>query len=80
MPYFRYRGISYIAIPDPVVVPVPEAWIGNPVRLEIRASNATHYTFSAGPANARSKMQTIVEVSNEAVSWGFTGDEFLFMR
>ncbi|KAI0442745.1 glycosyl hydrolase [Xylaria telfairii] len=73
VPYFRFRAISYIPVPDDVVVAVPESWQRAPLRLEIRASNATHYVFSAGPAGSMSRMRTLVEVSNEAVSWGFTG-------
>jgi hypothetical protein len=47
------------------------------VTLEIKAANATHYSFSVGPAGRRSAMQTVLYASNEAVSWGFTG-EFVF--
>ncbi|KAF7531361.1 hypothetical protein G7054_g8969 [Neopestalotiopsis clavispora] len=72
IPQLRFRAMSYIAVPDPVIVPLPDVWRGRALRLEIRASNATHYTFSAGPADARSQMQTLVEASNAAVSWGFT--------
>ncbi|KAI0812878.1 glycosyl hydrolase [Xylaria sp. FL0064] len=73
IPQFRFRGISYVAVPEDIVVPVPMAWRDRKLRLEIRASNATHYVFSAGPADAMSQMKTLVEVSNEPVSWGFTG-------
>ncbi|KAI0466561.1 glycosyl hydrolase [Xylaria cf. heliscus] len=73
IPHFRLRGISYVPVPDDIVVPVPAPWRGSPLRLEIRASNATHYVFSAGPAGAMSQMRTLLEVSNEPVSWGFTG-------
>ncbi|KAI1424650.1 glycosyl hydrolase [Xylaria sp. FL1777] len=73
IPQFRFRGISYVVVPDDVVVPVPAAWRDKKLRLEIRASNATHYVFSAGPADAMSQMKTFIEVSNEPVSWGFTG-------
>lgn len=73
---FRFRGISSVAVPDPAIVPVPDVWREQKLRLEIRADNATHYTFSAGPANARSQMQTLVDASNTAVSWGFTGETF----
>ncbi|KAI1175626.1 glycosyl hydrolase [Nemania sp. FL0916] len=72
-PHFRFRGISYIPVPADIVVPVPEAWQGAPLRLEIRASNVSHYALSAGPADAMSQMQTLLEVGNDAVSWGFTG-------
>jgi hypothetical protein len=73
IPQFRFRGISSVAVPDPVIIPVPEEWSGQRLKLEIKASNMTHYTFSAGPADAMSKMQDIIQVSNAPVSWGFTG-------
>ncbi|KAK7750793.1 hypothetical protein SLS62_007346 [Diatrype stigma] len=72
-PHLRFRGESYVPVPDDIVVPLPEAWRDRALRLEIRASNMTHYSFSAGPADAMSEMQTVLDVSNEAVSWGFTG-------
>lgn len=72
-PHFRFRGISYVPVPDPVVVPVPATWAGTQLRLEVRAVNVSHYAFSAGPANAESEMRTILTASNDAVSWGFTG-------
>ncbi|KXX73505.1 Non-reducing end alpha-L-arabinofuranosidase BoGH43B [Madurella mycetomatis] len=73
IPHVRFRGESYVPVPEPVVVPVPVAWRGKPLRLEIKATNMTHYAFSAGPAEARSLMQTLLYASNEPVSWGFTG-------
>ncbi|KAI0133485.1 glycosyl hydrolase [Xylariales sp. AK1849] len=72
-PHFRFRGISYNVVPDPVIVAVPGDWVGKTLRLEIKASNATHYALSAGPADAMSEMQTLIDVSNAPVSWGFTG-------
>ncbi|KAI1387689.1 glycoside hydrolase family 43 protein [Hypoxylon trugodes] len=73
IPHFRFRGISYIPIPGDIVEPISQAWLGKPLRLEIKAHNMTHYSLSAGPANALSEMRTVIEVSNTAVSWGFTG-------
>jgi hypothetical protein len=73
-PHFRFRGISYVKVPDPLVVPLPQDWVGRPLRLEIKAVNMSHYAFSAGPAHALSEMQTIMTVSNNPVSWGFTGE------
>ncbi|KAI3317765.1 glycoside hydrolase family 43 protein [Xylariaceae sp. AK1471] len=73
IPQFRFRGISYISVPKDIVVPVPPAWRSKTLRLEIRASNVTHYALSSGPADAMSQMRTILEVSNAPVSWGFTG-------
>ena len=73
IPQLRFRGETEVAIPEDIVVPLPEAWRNAPLRLEIRASNMTHYTLSAGPADAMPEIMTVVEVSNEGVSWGFTG-------
>lgn len=72
-PHFRYRGISYVPVPAPIVTSVPPEWVGKTLTLEIKAFNSSHYAFSAGPADAASLRRTIVTVSNEAVSWGFTG-------
>ncbi|KAI5922477.1 glycoside hydrolase family 43 protein [Camillea tinctor] len=73
IPQLRFRGISYTAVPEDIIAPVPAEWTGKTLRLEIRASNMTHYAFSAGPADSMSQMNTLLEVSNTAVSWGFTG-------
>ncbi|KAI1087305.1 glycoside hydrolase family 43 protein [Rostrohypoxylon terebratum] len=69
----RFRGISYVPVPDDVIAPIPKSWTSKPLRLEIKAHNMTHYSMSAGPADALSEMRTILEVSNAPVSWGFTG-------
>lgn len=78
VPHLRFRGISYIPVPEDVIVPLPTEWSGSPLRLEIKAFNVTHYSFSAGPASALSEMKTIITASNDAVSWGFTGKPALF--
>ncbi|KZL87803.1 glycoside hydrolase family 43 protein [Colletotrichum incanum] len=72
--HFRFRGESYVPIPANIVVPVPEEWVGEALHLEIKGVNATHYSFSAGPAGAASCMQTLLYASNNALSWGFTGE------
>lgn len=72
-PHLRFRAMSYLPVPDTLVVPLPGAWAGETLRLEISAKNNTHYSFSAGPASARSQVQTIIDVSNEHLSWGFNG-------
>ncbi|CAA7260874.1 unnamed protein product [Cyclocybe aegerita] len=72
-PHFRFRGESYVPVPAPVITPVPTAWMNRRLTLEIKAFNKTHYSFSAGPAGAKSQMQTVAAVSNDPVSWGFTG-------
>jgi beta-xylosidase len=73
VPQIRFRGESYVPVPDPIIAPVPEAWVGETLTLEIKAHNMTHYAMSAGPAGARSRLQNILDVSNVPVSWGFTG-------
>jgi hypothetical protein len=74
VPHVRFRGISYVPVPDPVIVPLPATWTNGTLRLEIKASNMTHYSFSIGPADKMSETQTIINVSNQPVSWGFTGE------
>ncbi|OLN95971.1 Non-reducing end alpha-L-arabinofuranosidase BoGH43A 7 [Colletotrichum chlorophyti] len=71
--HFRFRGMSYVPVPADMAAPVPDEWLGRPLRLEIKAANATHYSFSAGPSDAASRMRTLLHASNDALSWGFTG-------
>ncbi|KAK3350039.1 glycosyl hydrolase [Lasiosphaeria hispida] len=73
IPQVRFRGASYVPVPAPVVAPLPRAWRGGALTLEIKAANATHYSFSMGPAGRRFEMRTVLVASNDAVSWGFTG-------
>ncbi|KAM7188616.1 Non-reducing end alpha-L-arabinofuranosidase BoGH43B [Naviculisporaceae sp. PSN 640] len=76
VPHVRFRGISYVPVPEPVVLPLPDSWSVDSkmkLSLEIKASNMTHYAFSVGQASRASSMQTIMVVSNAPVSWGFTG-------
>jgi hypothetical protein len=78
IPHVRFRGESYVPVPKPAIYPVPEAWRGGKLVLEIRACNSSHYVFSVGPEGRRSEMRAVMEVSNEPVSWGFTGEFLLF--
>lgn len=82
IPQIRYRGVSGVAVPEPIIVPVPDTWVGGPLTFEIQAINSTHYSFSVGPADAPSQMQTILYASNSALSYGFTGESanFLVLR
>lgn len=73
VPHFRFRGMSYTAVPPPVVEPVPEAWVGETLTMQIKAFNLTHYSFAAGPASSQSMMQTIAYSPAAPVSYGFTG-------
>ena len=72
-PCFRFRSVSYIAVPPTTVMPVPAAWLNRTLHWEIKAFNLTHYSFAAGPADAYSQMQTFGYGLAADVSWGFTG-------
>lgn len=73
VPHIRYRGISSVAIPSPIIAPVPDEWAGQALTFEITALNTTHYSFSVGPSGAESQLVTVLYVANTAVSYGFTG-------
>lgn len=79
IPQIRFRGISSVTTPATGVAPVPSAWRGSPLSLEIKAANMTHYSFSVGPADAQSLTQTLATSSNDAVSWGFTGKRPVYL-
>jgi len=70
-PYFRIRTLSYIPVPQPILTPVPLKWHNHTLKMEIKASNATHYAFLAGPTSSSSEI--IGYGTGDAVSWGFTG-------
>lgn len=78
----RYRGISSVAVPAPVIAPLPGAWVGQPLTFEIQAVNETHFGFSigvAGEEGEEEEMQTVVYVVNHALSYGFTGEQCSFL-
>ncbi|KAF4534282.1 Xylosidase : arabinofuranosidase [Lasiodiplodia theobromae] len=79
-PHLRFRvngtGNNEGPAPETVVEPVPEAWLGGPVRLYVQALNDTHYTFSAGPSDEAEEAKTISHAPATIVSGGsgpFTG-------
>ncbi|KXH42588.1 beta-xylosidase [Colletotrichum simmondsii] len=55
------------------IVPVPETWTEDSIELEIKAANATHFTFSASPALHRSQGFTVGLAKAELVIPVFTG-------
>ncbi|KAE8375426.1 glycosyl hydrolase [Aspergillus bertholletiae] len=73
VPYFRFRGMSGHSIPETVFPFPPHISIETPITLEIRAFNWTHYSFAAGPRDARHLMQTYGIASGDQLSAGFTG-------
>ena len=72
--YFRFRSESEIATPPTTVSLIPTTWLNRTLHLEIKAFNATHYSFAAGPADAYSQMQTFGYGLAADVSYGFTGE------
>jgi hypothetical protein len=55
LPHIRFRGLSTTTYRLPSrfayvdgTFPLPEAWRGEKVRLQVEAVNSTHYAFSAG--------------------------------
>lgn len=75
VPYLRLRGITTVPsfiFPDLAILPMPASW-KQKITLEIRATNITHYTFSAGPAGIPSQMQDIGSAPGLGLTWGFTG-------
>ncbi|GAB1735523.1 hypothetical protein NU219Hw_g4102t1 [Hortaea werneckii] len=85
-PHFRLRGISSSSSsstsqPDfpTLILPINQTWLNHPsstpnlLRLEIKASNLTHYALSAAPAGFEHLRQTLGYAPARGVSYGFTG-------
>jgi hypothetical protein len=75
VPYLRLRGITTVPnfiFPDLAILPLTPG-LGNKITLEIRASNITHYAFSAGPSGSQSQMEDIGFAPGLGLTWGFTG-------
>ena len=72
-PHFRWRAVSQKPVPAPIVTPLPANWTGKPLLMEIKAFNLTHYSFSAGPADAMSQLMTVGYGAGSLLSFGFTG-------
>ncbi|KAI6809841.1 glycoside hydrolase family 43 protein, partial [Hortaea werneckii] len=65
-PHFRLRGISSSSTIDfpTLILPINQTWLNRPespnlLRLEIKATNLTHYALSAAPAGAEHLRQTL---------------------
>ncbi|RMX87101.1 hypothetical protein D0869_02619 [Hortaea werneckii] len=85
-PHFRLRGISSSSTSSQtdfptLILPVNETWLNpnspegtpNLLRLEIKATNLTHYALSAAPGGAEHLRQTLGYAPARGVSYGFTG-------
>lgn len=55
------------------VVPVPQEWMRNPIRLYLQAQNETHYTFSAS-STANIADKRVLAVAEASVLSGGQGD------
>ncbi|KAM6507174.1 hypothetical protein FALCPG4_018556 [Fusarium falciforme] len=80
VPHFRFLvsglGSEEKNIPVPSIKPVPEAWLRGPIRLSIRAENATHYTFYAASSSQPKITYELGQAPATVVSGGmgpFTG-------
>ncbi|CAJ2503152.1 Uu.00g105460.m01.CDS01 [Anthostomella pinea] len=60
---FRLRAEGTGTPPAPKTLPVPAGWVGAPIRLQIRAANATHYSLAAMSAANPNATVTIGTVS-----------------
>lgn len=84
-PHFRFRatgtGNDDGPGPETPVSPVPEGWLGQPLRLQIRAVNDAVYSFSAGPSDESDPPRMISYAPATIVNGGtgpFTGEFRLF--
>ncbi|TVY84292.1 Non-reducing end alpha-L-arabinofuranosidase BoGH43A [Lachnellula suecica] len=76
IPYFRVRGITTVPAfvsPTLALTPVPSAWVGDSLNVQITASNLTHYALSAGPASRPYEQKIIGYGNGLGLTWGFTG-------
>ncbi|KAG4415262.1 hypothetical protein IFR04_011619 [Cadophora malorum] len=78
-PILRLRGITTVPAfisPTIATVPVPSSWRVSETKqlaFQIRMSNLTHYTFSAGPVGKPSLMQDVGVAPGLGLTWGFAG-------
>ncbi|KAF9887862.1 hypothetical protein FE257_009522 [Aspergillus nanangensis] len=72
-PFFRFRGMSGVPVTETLFPFPPGVSINTPLSIEVKALNWTHYSFAAGPRDARHLMQTYGFARGDQLSWGFTG-------
>lgn len=68
--YLRFRAHGSNA-PSETVVPIPQHWCAEGIKLQIQAYNITHFSFSAG--SQQGPVERIATVPATFVSNGFTG-------
>jgi hypothetical protein len=69
---FRGRGFNDVDVPT-IISPLPKAWYGNGVHLQIRAINFTHYSMSYGSRGGRGALTQVAVFDNALFSTSFTG-------
>ena len=55
-------------IPEPVILPVPERWTNDLIRMRLSAVSPTHFEFSAGPASRPKEARSLLVFSSELVT------------
>ncbi|KAJ4295222.1 hypothetical protein N0V90_007233 [Kalmusia sp. IMI 367209] len=71
-PHFRFTTEPYSSASPPFSILIPPSLQNNPLTLEIKAANTTHFSFAAGPAQS-GNLTVLAYAPGEIVSWGFTG-------
>ncbi|KAK1847196.1 xylosidase arabinofuranosidase [Colletotrichum chrysophilum] len=74
-PLLRFQGASNGTLIESSSLVLPQEWRDQMLRMEIKASNATHYAFSAGPAAYQSQMMTVAYARASLVRPIFTGKQ-----
>ncbi|KAE8152241.1 glycosyl hydrolase [Aspergillus avenaceus] len=72
-PYLRFQGQSDSDTPEKALVELPVEWRDGSIRLEIKAFNASHVSFSAGPTKYESRIKTIAVAPVTLLQPQFTG-------
>ncbi|BCS23578.1 uncharacterized protein APUU_40022A [Aspergillus puulaauensis] len=71
--YLRFQGKGALTAPQPTIADVASEWKSGSITLEIKAFNATHLAFSAGPAAHESQLKTIAVAPSGLIQPIFTG-------
>lgn len=74
VPHFRFRiegrGKGGVPVPEPVILPVPRQWRGEPIQLSLLGVSDTEYAFGAAPASRPDEYVQIGAGSTLFVSGG----------
>lgn len=73
-PYLCLHGQSEITSIYDTLVAIPYEWSQQPIRMQIKSINGTHYAFSAAPSQHQSQELTIAYISAGSLRTTFTGE------